>query len=155
MRHMTGRATLCFHRQVLIDERAADVGMALKTDLVAGRTGTQLLWKDASVNVVAVAALDKTFLYAVMKRPCEFRLLFRMTPETKLRLVSLQQATFDFRLMGRMTGSTSDIIGEVLRTEKIGVLHGTGVAGQADPAGLLLSQLFEADDLRDVAAAFH
>jgi hypothetical protein len=152
---MTGRATLCFHWQVLIDERTADVGMALKTDLVAGRTRAQLLWDDASVNVVAVAALDKTFLYAVMKRSGKLRFLFRMAPETELRLVFLQHATFDLRLMGRMTSSTSDIVGEVLRPEKIGVLHGTGVTRQADPAGLLISQLLETYDLRDVAAAFH
>ena len=107
------------------------------------------------MNVVAVAALDKTFLHAMMKRTGELRLLFRMAPETELRLVFLQEAAFDFRLMRRMAGNASDIIREVLRTEKIGVLHGTGVAGQADPAGLLLTQLFEADDLRDVAAAFH
>jgi hypothetical protein len=90
-----------------------------------------------------------------MKRTGELRLLFRMAPETELWLVFLQKAAFHFRLMGRMTGSASDIIREVIRTKKIGMLHGTGVTGQADPAGLLLSELLEADDLRNVAAAFH
>ena len=37
MRQMTGDATLCFHRRVLVSEGARLVGMAGKTNYVLGR----------------------------------------------------------------------------------------------------------------------
>lgn len=77
------RAALDFHRFMFVYEWPLFVGMTLETDLILGRSGSQLLWPYRSVRVMAVRALDQAFIHAMMKRHGKLRLLLLMACVTE------------------------------------------------------------------------
>ena len=83
---MTTAAALSLDRYVLIDERSLLVSMAFATNRVPGRQGTHLMNGGRAMDVVAVAALDETFVDSMMIRLSEVGFGSCMTPVTELGL---------------------------------------------------------------------
>ena len=62
MRRVTTAAAFSFYWYVLINKRTGLICVALGADRVAGRQGPHLSESRCSMDVVAVAALDKAFV---------------------------------------------------------------------------------------------
>ena len=86
MGRVTAAAALSFDWYVLINERALLIGMALDANHVPARHRPHLAECSGAVDVMAVAALDETFVYSMVKRLCEVGLGRRMTSVTELGL---------------------------------------------------------------------
>ena len=65
---MTTGAAFRLHRHMLIHKRAVRVGMALDANGVSAGQGPDLAEGGGAVNVVAVAALNQAFVYAMVIR---------------------------------------------------------------------------------------
>lgn len=71
---------------MLEDEWSLLIGMAGETYSILCRRGSHLLRSNRAVHVVAVRALHQAFVYAMVERHLELRLLLQMAAITKLRL---------------------------------------------------------------------
>ena len=88
-------------------------------------------------------------------RPIEFGALLGVTLITKLRRSLDQEPTIRLCMVRRMTVETADDVRRMRRSSKVRVLCPHRVASQAARARILDAQALIADDLGDVAAAFH
>ena len=79
MGHVTTAAALRLHRYMFKNKRPLLVGMALDTNRVPTRHGPHLAEGGRAVDVVAVAALDEAFVYAMVIRLREVGLRGDMT----------------------------------------------------------------------------
>ena len=86
MGRVTTAAALSLDWYVLINERALLIGMALDANRVPARHRPHLAECSGAVDVMAVAALDETFVYSMVKRLCEVGLGRRMTSVTEIGL---------------------------------------------------------------------
>src|SRR6516165_7914641 len=96
---MTNRATLDLGF-VLVDERPLLFGMALVADLVIAVRSAELMGQETSMGVVAIPALEQTFVDAVMKWPCELRAHIEVTVVTELWRGLFQQKLSFFCVVG-------------------------------------------------------
>jgi hypothetical protein len=76
------QAPLCLDSGMLIDERPARLRVALSADRILVGRRPQVAVHESAVGVVAVTALDQTFVHPVMERHIEGRLDVRVTLET-------------------------------------------------------------------------
>ena len=77
---MARDAALDFYRFVLEYEWTGFVCVALEADRVLRRGGAQLPREETAVRIVAVIALHKSFIHAVMERHFKLRLLLQVSP---------------------------------------------------------------------------
>ena len=75
---MTTAAALSLDWYVLINERALLIGMTIDANRVPARHRPHLAERSGAVDVMAVAALDETFVYSMVIRLCEVGLGGRM-----------------------------------------------------------------------------
>ena len=66
---MAGGAAFRFHRYMLVHKRSTRIGMALHASGISTGQGLGLAERGSAVNVVAVAAMNQPFIYAMMVRP--------------------------------------------------------------------------------------
>jgi hypothetical protein len=83
---MTAGTTFRFHRQVLKNERALLVGVALDADGIAAGHVSHIPQRARAMKIVAIRALHKAFIHPVVVRLGEVRLGRRVTAVTELRL---------------------------------------------------------------------
>ena len=86
VRRVTTAAALRLHRHVFIHKRSLFVGMALDADRVSAGHRPDLPEGSGAVDVVAVAALDETFVYAMVVRLREVGLGGNMASVAELGL---------------------------------------------------------------------
>ena len=103
---------------------------------------------------MAVGANDKTFIHAMMKRPGKVRRNFLVAAVTELRLRCLQQPPFNLRRVNGMTGSTANIVFQMLGAHEIAVFFAEFMAIHASAAGVSGRKLGESNDLRNVSSTF-
>ena len=68
MRRVAGDTALCLHGRVLEREGTGFVRMTGKANHVLGRRCTELMSKEATVRIMAVAAGNESLVDAVMER---------------------------------------------------------------------------------------
>jgi hypothetical protein len=108
--HMAGRAALGFYRRMFEDERAVLVDMTLKADRVLTGGDTYLLGARGAVRVMAIRALNETFVYTMMKRHGKLRLLLQVAGIAKLRLRFNQQEVLILCMVRRVAGDAADVV---------------------------------------------
>ena len=86
MGRVTTAAALSLDRYVLINKRSLFVGMAFDTNRVPARHGPHLPEGGGAMDVVAVAALDETFVDPMVIRFREVGFGSCMTPITEIGL---------------------------------------------------------------------
>ena len=69
MGRMATGAAFRFHRYMLVHKRSARIGMALDASGISAGQGLGLAERGGTVNVVAVAAMNQPFIYAMVIRP--------------------------------------------------------------------------------------
>ncbi len=131
MRRVTRHAAFCLDRRMLKSKRPGFVRMAVEAELVLRGGGAELVRQKPSMGVMAVAARKQTFIHLVMKWLGEIRLYVQMAGVAELRLGQLQQLRLDLRRVDGMAIHTTNIIFDVLRTEKISVLLPEFMAAKA------------------------
>ena len=100
VRSVATNATFGLYWQVLENERSLFFGMALETDLILGRAGTQLLRQEASVLVVAIRALHQSLVYPMPVGAAEFGLDLSVALVAKLWLPLHQQGPLPLGMVG-------------------------------------------------------
>lgn len=85
MRRMTGDAPIRLDRSMFVNEGALLVCVTLNASRVDARRQSRLLEFKATVRIVAIAALHRSFQHFVMERQIELVLGFTVTTEAKLR----------------------------------------------------------------------
>ncbi len=91
VRDMARLAALRLDGIVLENEGALLIRVALKADGVLLRGGAHLVRFDGAVRVVAIRAVDKPFVHAMVKGHFKLRLLSLVASDAELRLRSGQQ----------------------------------------------------------------
>ena len=154
MRSVARYAAFYLHRFVLVDERSGFVRVALVAHQVLRYRRSQLPRQESTVRIVAVAALDHSFIDSVMEG--SIKLLFRleMAAVTELRRLLLQQELAFFGVMRRVAVDAAHVVLQVRRPSVIAVLLSVGVASQAALADFLGRGILECKDLRLIAATF-
>ncbi|HVJ04707.1 MAG TPA: hypothetical protein VM578_03430 [Candidatus Saccharimonadales bacterium] len=149
---MTRHAPLGLYRFMLKDERPALIAVALEADhiLVGGRA--KLAIPRCPVCIVAIRALDQTFLDAMMERLLEIGSLLDVAREAQRSLI-LFQLVFQFRVVYGVAGCAGNTVFVVSRSQEFSLFRIRLVAGQASPADVLRSRLFESEYFAFVAAS--
>jgi len=83
---VAGLATLNLDGFMFEDEWSLLISVAGKADNILGRRRSDLLGLNAAVDIVAIAALNQSFVHSVMERHVELRLLFEMAGIAKAGL---------------------------------------------------------------------
>ena len=91
MRRMACFAAFCLDRLVLEDEGSLLVGVAREADSIPRRRRPKLLPDEPSMGVMAVRALNKSFLDPVVEGHVELRLHLKVAGVAELRLCFHQQ----------------------------------------------------------------
>ena len=137
MRCVTTGATIGLYRHVFIDEGPLFIHMAFEANLVSVGESPDLPKGGRAMSIVAIAALDQTFIDAMVVRPTEVGDCGLMTAVAKSGL-RLNQQMFRFRgVMRRVAVETTDVVAGVRRTREVPLLVIFTVASQATSACLL------------------
>ena len=113
MRRVAGHTTLDLHRFVLVHKRSARIGMALDASGISAGQSLDLAERGSTVNVVAVAAMNQSFINAMVIRPGKFG-FGRGVARIALRGLFLdEQVLWFFSVMGRMAVEATDVIAGV------------------------------------------
>ena len=152
MRTMTALTSLGFHGDMLVDERPLFVGVALVANLVSTWQGADLTQVGSAVRIVAVAALDESFIDSVVIWPAEIRACRSMTAITKFRLFLNQQVLGFLTVVRRVAVEASDVAIAMGRLAEVSLLLAGSMTTEATCARLLARESLEADDLADVPA---
>ena len=91
MRRMTGNAALGLNRSMFVNKWSLLVYVTLDASCVCAGRKSRLLELEATVRVVAIAALHCTFQHLVMERQIELVLGLGVTTHTQLRFARLEQ----------------------------------------------------------------
>ena len=155
VRNVARLAAIHLYRRVFVDKWSLLVDVAGKANGVLRGRRAHLLGANRSMNIVAVAALDQAFIYAMMKRHRELRLLVQMAGITKRGLRFDQQEFLGFRVVRRMAGRAADVVLRMHRIDGVHVLRAARVAGEALSVDLFRGVLAENENFGFVTAAGH
>jgi hypothetical protein len=108
--HVARLTPIHLYRRMFVYERALFLRVACKANCILRRGIPNLLGADRSVDVVAVAALNQSFVHPVMERHCELGLLVQMARVTKLWLSFDQQEFLGFGVVWRMARYTANVV---------------------------------------------
>ena len=122
MGRVTTAAALGLHRYVLIDEWALLVGVALHADRVPTGHGPQLSQGGRAMDIVAVAALDQTFIYSMVIGLREVGLRGCMTSVTEVGLCTNEEMLRFFGVVGRVAVQAANIVARVRRCREVPLL---------------------------------
>ena len=107
---MAGLATVGLNGLVLKHKRPLLVRVAFEADLILRRGGAHLFWLHSAVYVVAITALDKSFVHTMMKGHFELSFLLKMARVAKLGLGLYEQKIRFFTVMRRMAGDAAYVV---------------------------------------------
>jgi hypothetical protein len=153
MCQMAGLASIGLHRLVLEYKRPLLVRVTLEANRILRRRSPHLLGTNRAVHVVAIAALHQPFIYPVMERHVELRLLLKMAGKAKLRLRFDEQKLRFFGVVRRMAGDATNVVLQMHRIDRVHVLRSAGMAIQAARADLLRRRALESENLGLVSSA--
>lgn len=152
MRAVASCAAFSLDGSVLINEWPAHFGVALGADRVLIGRRFQVAVPEGAVDIVAVAALDESFVDLVVERHIKCRLGIGMALETKRRLRSLQQSLI-VALVNGVTADAAYVCLGMRRAVEVGMR--AGVAAEALLVHFLGRVLRRVEDLGDVATTGH
>jgi len=113
MGRMATGAAFRFYRHMLVHKRAARIGMALHASGISAGQSLGLAKRGGAVNIVAVAAMNQSFVYAMVIRPGKLS-LGRGVARIALRGFLLnEQVLWLFRVVRRMAVKATDVIAGV------------------------------------------
>lgn len=140
---------------MLIHEWPLFFGVALVADLVIAVSPAQLVGKETTMRVVAVAALEQPFVDPMVKRASELRANLQMAAVAQPWCSLFQQEFFFFRVMRVVAIGAGYSAFQMGRPAIIVVLCAVLVAIQAARADLRGRSIFKCKDLGLVPAAVH
>ena len=155
MRNVARQATLDFYGLVLENKGPLLVGVAGKADGILRGRGADLFRTSSAVRIMAIGALQQTFVNAMVKRHFELCLLLQMAGVAELRLRFDQQEFLGTGVVRGMAGNATDIVQRVNRVDRIHVLRSASVAGHAAGVDFLGGSVLESKNFRNVAATGH
>lgn len=91
MRRMTRNAAVGLNWSMFVDKWSLFVCMTLDAGRVRTGRKSRLLQFEATVRVMAITALNRTFQHLVMERQIELVLDLRVTTDTQLRFARPEQ----------------------------------------------------------------
>jgi len=153
MRRVASQAAFRLDRCVLEDEWPARLGMALGADLILIGRRLQVIVPESAMNVMAIAALDQTFIHPVMERHIERRLYIGVALKAEHGLRSLEQLLFVCAGMHAVATGAADIGLGMRRTFEVGMR--SRVTAQARSIYLFGSSLGGVEDFGYVAATIN
>ena len=116
---MAAAAALGLYRHVFIHEWPAFVDVALVADKITAGEVVHLAQRRRAVNVMAIAALDKSFLDPVVIGFGKIRLRRAMAAVTELRRRLGQKTLRLFGVVRGMAVQASNIVARVGRTREV------------------------------------
>lgn len=137
------RAAFNPHRLMLIDKWPALIGVTVVADLSFRDRCAQLMRSFRAVRVMAIRALDETFIHPMPERHRELRFLLLMTAIAQLRLCLGEQELTRFRVMYRMAGGARNIVPGMERIDDVKLLRGARMAVQTAGIRLFRASLGE------------
>ena len=114
VRQMAGFTTVGLNGLVLKHKRPLLVRVAFEADLILRRGCPDLFRLHRAVDVVAITALDQSFIHTMMKGHFELSFLLKVARVAKLRLRLYEQKIRFFTVMRRMAGTQLTLFFECL-----------------------------------------
>lgn len=131
VRRVAGNAAFSLDGRVLPRKRTGLVGMAAEAHLVLRRGSAQLASQEPAVLVVAVAAVDQSFVDAMMEGLGEIGLYFLVAGVAQRRLRGLQKLPVDLGIVHGVAIHAAHVVLQVLGPQEVAVLFAKLVAAQA------------------------
>ncbi len=146
-------AAIDLYRRVFVDKRPLLIGVAFETDCVLRGGSHHLFGPRGAVRIVAIGALNESFIHSMMERHIELRLLLQMAGIAKLRLGFLQQEFAGFGMVWRVAGDATNAVGRVDGVDGVHLMRTARVAGETAAINFLGRMIFtEDEDFADVPA---
>ena len=152
---MAGGTTVDLYDRVLEDKGPGLVGVAFEADGVARGRGAELARFESAVRIMAIDALYKTFVNAMVEGAGEGLLHLQVALVTELGLLLPHQMLRFLGIVRIVAVGAADIVLQVRGAPEVCVLSAVLVTAQAARADLLGGRVLEREDLGFVAAAFH
>ena len=153
VRQMARLASINLYGSVLVDEWPLLVGVALEANRILGGGSAHLFGACCAVHVVAIAALDQSFIHPVMERHIKLSFLLKVAAVAQLWLGLDEQEIRSFGMVRRMAGDATNAILLMFRVEGIHVLRAADMAVEAAGVDLLRGSGLKLENLRFVATA--
>src|SRR5262249_35880213 len=125
--------------------------MALEAACVLRRGGAQLFGEEPAVRIMAIAATDQPFIYAMVKWLYEVGFGFQVAAIAQLGLGVLQQALTGFGAVGGVAINATYTLLLGLGAEEVAVLFTELMAIETLPAGFFRLHFGEGKNLGDIA----
>lgn len=113
MGRMATGAAFRLHRYMLVHKRTARIGMAFHASGISAGQGLGLAERGSTVNVVAVAAMNQPFIYAMVIRPGKLRSGSGVACIALRGLFLNEQVLWLFGVVRRMAVKATDVIAGV------------------------------------------
>jgi hypothetical protein len=152
MYHMAGRAALDFYRLVLVNEGAVLIHVTLETHRILRRAHTNLLGPLGPMWIMAIRALDESFVNAMVERHVELGPLLKVAGIAEFGLRFDQQEFLGLRVVRRVTRDAAHTILRMNRVDGVHMFGAACVAGQATIVDFFGGMILKDEDLRDVPA---
>jgi hypothetical protein len=127
--------------------------MALEANCILIRRRPKLAYRQRTVRIVAIGALDEALIHRMMEGFLEVGFLFGMAGEAQSRLL-LNELIFQLRVMHGVAGCTGDATLVMSRAHEFALLGAGLMASQTAPADIFRTGAFEGKYLGLVASAF-
>ena len=137
VRRMATTASFGLYRHMLVYKRPLLVDMALVANEIPARQRADLTNEPGAMRVVAIVALNQTFIDTMVKRFREICLGGDVAPVAQLGLALHQQVLAFFGVVGRVAIKAANVAAGVGGFRKMRLLAAFAVAGEAAGAGLL------------------
>jgi hypothetical protein len=152
---MAGGTTVDLYDRVLEDKGPGLVGVALEADGVARGGSAELARFESAVRIVAIDALYKAFINAMVEGTGECLLHLQVAVVTELGLLLPHQVLRFLGIVRIVAVGAADIVLQVRGAPEVSVLGAVLVTAQAARAVVFRGCVLEREDLGFVPAAFH
>jgi len=152
MRIVAAHASFSLDGRMFVHKGSAHLRVAFRADQIRIVSRSEVAFFKRAVHIVAVAALDETFVHLVMKRHIEGGLRIRVALEAERRLRRLKQLLLVLALVNAVASRAADPGLGVRRALEVGVR--ARVAGEAGRVYLLGRALAGIEYLGGIAGVF-
>ena len=155
MGRVASGAAFCLDRNMFVYERTAGIGVTLRASRISVGLGLDLTKRGGAVNIVAVTAMNESFIDAMVIGPGKLSLCSCMARIALRGLFLNEQMLRLFRMMWRMAVKTTHGIAGVGRTGEMLVFQVLTMTTETARTGFFARQSLETDDFGGIASASH
>lgn len=155
MRSVATGATLSLNRHMFVNKGTTGISVALYADRIPAGLGFDLAKGSCAVNVVAVAAMNESLIYAMVVRPGKLGLCRGMARIALRGLLLDEKMLWLPGVVGRVAVKTTHSVAGVGGAGEMPLFQVFAMTTETARTGFLARQTLETDDFGGIASARH